>query len=35
MNGVEFVTSDVLWMLCIGLVIFMVVFRLLFRKPKR
>lgn len=35
MRGVELVTPGVLLMLCIGLAVFIVVFRLIFRSPKK
>lgn len=35
MRGVELVTPGVLAMLCIGLVLFMLVFRLIFRKKEK
>jgi hypothetical protein len=33
MHGVELVTPGVLLMLCVGLIAFMIIYRLIFRKP--
>lgn len=35
MHGVELVTPGVLLMLCIGLAVFIVVFRLIFKNPRK
>jgi hypothetical protein len=34
MHGVELVTQEVLWMLVIGLILFMIIYRMIFKKKR-